>query len=48
MFEVEDPSKPSGTIIETMQAGYTLNDRLLKPAFVGVSKGGSHREVPVT
>ena len=41
MFEVEDPSKPMGTIIETLQAGYVLNDRLLKPAFVGVSKGGS-------
>lgn len=41
MFEVEDPSKTMGTIIETLEAGYVLNDRLLKPAFVGVSKGGS-------
>ncbi len=41
MFEVEDPSQPMGTIIETLEAGYILNDRLLKPAFVGVSKGGS-------
>lgn len=38
MFEVEDASKPAGTIMETMQAGYMLHDRLLKPAFVGVSK----------
>ncbi|MBS0185860.1 MAG: nucleotide exchange factor GrpE [Proteobacteria bacterium] len=41
MFEVEDPSKPVGTIVETLQAGYVLNDRLLKPAFVGVSKAGN-------
>lgn len=41
MFEVEDDSKPVGTILETLQAGYTLHDRLLKPAFVGVSKAKS-------
>lgn len=40
MFEVEDITKPSGTVVQVMQGGYTLNDRLLRPALVGVSKGG--------
>jgi molecular chaperone GrpE len=40
MMEVEDPSKPSGTVVVEMQAGYTIADRLLRPAMVGVSKGG--------
>ena len=38
MFETEDDSHPAGTIIHVLGAGYTLHDRLLKPAFVGVSK----------
>ncbi len=40
MFEVEDKDKPSGTIVQEIQAGYMLNDRLLRPAKVGISKGG--------
>ena len=40
MFEVEDPSKPAGTVVQVLQAGYTLKDRLLRPALVGVAKGG--------
>ena len=40
MMEVEDPSKPSGTVVFEMQAGYTLHGRLLREAMVGVSKGG--------
>ncbi|HEY4134367.1 MAG TPA: nucleotide exchange factor GrpE [Alphaproteobacteria bacterium] len=40
MFEVEDASKPAGTVVQVLQAGYTLKDRLLRPAMVGVSKGG--------
>ena len=40
MMEMEDPSKPSGTVVMVMQTGYTIHDRLLRPAMVGVSKGG--------
>ena len=41
MFEIEDTDKPPGTIVEVMQAGYVLKDRLLRPAMVGVTKGGA-------
>ncbi len=40
MLEVEDATKPAGTIAQVMQAGYLLNDRLLRPAMVAVAKGG--------
>lgn len=40
MYEVEDPSKPAGTVVQVVQAGYRLHDRLLRPARVGISKGG--------
>lgn len=33
-----DPSHPAGTVLSVMQKGYTLNDRLLRPALVVVSK----------
>lgn len=44
MFEIEDPSQPAGTVVEVVQPGYMLNDRLLRPAMVGVSKGGPKQE----
>jgi len=40
MFEMEDPSKPAGTVVQVIQPGYRLHDRLLRPARVGISKGG--------
>jgi molecular chaperone GrpE len=40
MMEVDDPSQPAGTVVMVMQSGYTIHDRLLRPAMVGVSKGG--------
>jgi molecular chaperone GrpE len=40
MFEVPDPDQPSGTIVQVVQPGYLLHDRLLRPARVGVAKGG--------
>lgn len=40
MFEVDDPSQPAGTVVHEMEKGYLLDDRLLRPARVGVSKGG--------
>lgn len=38
MFEVPDPNKPSGIVVQVVQSGYLLHDRLLRPARVGVSK----------
>ncbi len=40
MFEVPDPSRPEGTVVQVVQAGYAIGDRVLRPAMVGVSKGG--------
>jgi len=40
MMEVDDPTKPSGTVVQVLQTGYVLRDRLLRPAMVAVSKGG--------
>lgn len=40
MFEVPDPSVAAGTVVQTMQEGYTIGDRVLRAAMVGVSKGG--------
>jgi molecular chaperone GrpE len=40
MFEMEDASVPNGTVVQVMQAGYTIGERVLRPALVAVSKGG--------
>jgi len=40
IFEVENTGKPAGTVVEVLQPGYVLHDRLLRPAMVGVAKGG--------
>ncbi|CCE08146.1 Protein grpE (HSP-70 cofactor) [Bradyrhizobium sp. STM 3843] len=40
MYEVPDPSVPSGTVVQVVQSGYTIGERVLRPALVGVSKGG--------
>lgn len=40
MYEIEDVSVPSGTVVQVVQAGYTIGDRVLRPALVAVSKGG--------
>jgi molecular chaperone GrpE len=39
MFELEHTGKPAGTVVQVLQAGYVLHDRLLRPAMVGVAKG---------
>jgi molecular chaperone GrpE len=41
MFEVPDASVPSGTVVQVVQAGYMIGERVLRPALVGVSKGGA-------
>ncbi len=38
MFEVETAEHPPGTVVQVMQAGYSISDRLLRPAMVGVAK----------
>jgi len=45
MMEVEDPSVPSGTVVQELIPGYLLAGRLLRAAMVGVSKGGPARTV---
>ncbi|QPC43407.1 nucleotide exchange factor GrpE [Kaustia mangrovi] len=40
MFEVENPDVPSSTVVQVMQTGYRIGERVLRPAMVGVSKGG--------
>jgi molecular chaperone GrpE len=40
IFEAERADQPSGTVVEVLQPGYVLHDRLLRPAMVGVAKGG--------
>ncbi|MBO31520.1 MAG: nucleotide exchange factor GrpE [Rhodospirillaceae bacterium] len=44
MFEIDDPSQPAGLVVQEVQRGYTIYDRLLRPAMVGVSKGGPKLE----
>lgn len=39
MMEVDDPNQPAGTIVQVLQAGYAIHDRLLREALVAVSKG---------
>jgi len=41
MFEVPDVSVPSGTVVQVVQSGFMIGERILRPALVGVSKGGA-------
>jgi molecular chaperone GrpE len=40
MYEVPDASVPAGTVVQVIQAGYMIGERVLRPAMVGVAKGG--------
>lgn len=40
MFEVPNTEVPNGTVVQTVQAGFVIGERVLRPALVGVSKGG--------
>ena len=44
MMEVEDDQKEPGTIIQEIQKGFTIKDRLLRPALVGVSKKSENKD----
>lgn len=40
MFEVESAGQPPGTVVQVMETGYVIADRLLRPAMVGIAKAG--------
>ena len=40
MFEVPNIEIPNGTVVQVVQAGYQIGERVLRPAMVGISKGG--------
>ena len=48
MFYAEGTDQPEGTIVEVVQAGYVIADRLLRPAMVGVAKAANQAEVADT
>jgi molecular chaperone GrpE len=41
MFEVPGTDKPAGTVVQVLQAGYMIHERLLRPALVGVAKAAA-------
>ena len=41
IFEVPDETLPAGAVSQVVQSGWTIGDRVLRPAMVGVSKGGA-------
>jgi molecular chaperone GrpE len=47
MYEVPDASVPAGTVVQVVQAGFMIGERVLRPALVGVSKGGA-KAAPAT
>ncbi len=40
MYELPDPAQPAGTVAQVVQSGYMIGERMLRPALVGVAKGG--------
>ena len=44
MMEIEDDTKEAGTIVQEIQKGFTIKDRLLRPSLVGVSKKATKKE----
>jgi len=47
IFEVPNASVPAGSVVEVVQPGYMIGERVLRPAMVGVSKGGP-KSAPVS
>ena len=43
LFEQDAPDQPAGTVVQLLEPGYKIGDRLLRPARVGVVKAGSAR-----
>ena len=45
MMEIEDAKNEPGTIVQEIQKGFTIKDRLLRPALVGVSKKPEDKDI---
>ena len=43
MMEIENETKEPGTIIQEIQKGFTIKDRLLRPSLVGVAKKSENK-----
>ena len=48
LFEVPDESVPNGTVTQVVEQGFSIGDRVLRPAKVGVSRGGPKPEAAAT
>jgi molecular chaperone GrpE len=46
MYEVPDPSVPSGSVVQVIQPGFVIGERILRPAMVAVAKGGPKMAAP--
>lgn len=46
MMEIEDANHPAGIVVQVLQSGYMIHDRLLREAMVAVSKGGNAAATP--
>ena len=46
MFEVPDATRPEGTVVQVVQTGFAIGERVLRPAMVGVAKGGAAQPAP--
>ena len=46
LFEVPDPGVPNGTVVQVVETGYSIGERCLRPAKVGVSRGGPKAVAP--
>lgn len=46
MFEVPNTEVPEGTIVQVVQPGYAIGERVLRPSMVGVAKGGPKTAAP--
>ncbi|WP_309085945.1 nucleotide exchange factor GrpE [Chelativorans sp.] len=44
MFEVPNADVPANTVVQVVQPGYVIGDRVLRPAMVGIAKGGPKAE----
>lgn len=48
MFEIPNPNVPNNTVVQVVQAGFTIGERVLRPAMVGVAKGGPKADAAAT
>ena len=48
MYEIEDASVPAGSVVQVVQSGYLIGERVLRPALVAVAKGGAKAQAPAS